>query len=568
MARPTKKKSVSDYAQVAADYRDGVRAGTILASEWVKKACEREFQDQERAKRGWTYHYDPARANEVCEFIEKLPHVKGSWASRGERLKLQPWQVFILCTVFGWLNGADLRRYRTCYIEVPRKNGKSSLSAAVALYCFVMDGETGAEVCAAGTSRDSSRIVWRTAYEMLQASPELVEAAGLQLMANAIVQPSTNSTFKALSAEDRSIEGKSIHFAAVDELHLHRSRAVWDSLENATGARQQSLTWAISTAGYNQQGICFEIRTYLQKVLDGVTPDETFFGVIHCADPADDWQARTTWAKANPNLNVSVFEDDLQRLAAKAARTPSAQNTFLTKRLDLWVTTDTALFSMAGWAACADPGLKLVDFQHERCIVAVDLAPRHDFCAMAVVFRRDDEYYVFVFHYLNEAEVHDSPHPQYEAWARQGIIKTCPGNATDYAALEEDIETLAKAFEVAEVCYDPFNAHQFATRMQERGFTMIEIRAIVRNFSEATQQLDALIASGKIHHTGCPLLAWQMSNVAGHYDRKGNVYPVKTHGDNKIDGPIALIMALGRAMAEPESGGSVYDDPDQESPWL
>jgi phage terminase large subunit-like protein len=368
--------------------------------------------------------------------------------------------------------------------------------------------------------------------------------------AHAISQISTASRFQALSAEGNSLDGLNIHCAIVDELHAHRTRKVFDVLETAMGARSQPLLWLITTAGSDRSGICYEQRTYVTKILDGVVKDENYFGIIYTIDDGDDWTDPAIHRKANPNYGISVFPDDLERLCLKAQKMPSAQNNFLTKRLSVWVNADVALFSMAAWDSCADPRLSIEEFRDEPCWVGIDLAPRHDFSELLALFRRGEHYYAFARHYLSEIEAEESDNSQFAGWAASGRIETNPGNVTDYGRIEDDLRELSSRHQVNEVCFDPFSAHQFATRMQEQGFPMVEIRARVQNFSEPTKKLEALMAERKIHHDGDPVLAWMLSNVVGHYDRKDNVYPVRERPENKIDGAIALIMALSRAMTE------------------
>jgi len=368
--------------------------------------------------------------------------------------------------------------------------------------------------------------------------------------AHAISQISTASRFQALSAEGNSLDGLNIHCAIVDELHAHRTRKVFDVLETAMGARSQPLLWLITTAGSDRSGICYEQRTYVTKILDGVVKDENYFGIIYTIDDGDDWTDPAIHRKANPNYGISVLPDDLERLCLKAQKMPSAQNNFLTKRLSVWVNADVALFSMAAWDACADQRLSIDGFRDESCWVGIDLAPRHDFSELLALFRRGEHYYVFARHYLSEIEAEESDNSQFAGWAASGRVETNPGNVTDYGRIEDDLRELSSRHQVNEVCFDPFSAHQFATRMQEQGFPMVEIRARVQNFSEPTKKLEALMAERKIHHDGDPVLAWMLSNVVGHYDRKDNVYPVRERPENKIDGAIALIMALSRAMTE------------------
>jgi len=531
-------------------YAGDVVSGKIPACQWTIKACRRQLGDLERAKSSdFAYKFDRKKASRICEFIELLPHIKGEWARHGKRIELQPWQVFILTCVFGWVSKVTgLRRFKTAYNELPRKSGKSSLSSGVGIYCLCADGEAGSDVYSAATTRDQAKIVWQDAWHMVERSPGLKKAFGVSTTAHAISQISTASKFQALSAEGNSLDGLNIHCAIVDELHAHRTRKVFDVLETAMGARTQPLLWLITTAGSDRSGICYEQRTYLTRILDGVVKDETYFGVIYTIDDGDDWTDAAVHAKANPNYGISVFPDDLERLCLKAQKMPSAQNNFLTKRLSVWVNADVALFSMTAWEACADPSLSIDQFRGEPCWVGIDLAPRRDFSELLVLFRRDEHYYPFVRHYLSEQEVEESENSQFAGWARDGWIRTNPGNVTDYGAIEDDLKELSHDLQINEVCFDPFSAHQFATRMQEQGFPMIEIRARVENFSEPTKKLEALMAEGKIHHDGDPVLTWMLSNVVGHYDRKDNVYPVKERPENKIDGAIALIMALSRAM--------------------
>jgi phage terminase large subunit-like protein len=393
---------------------------------------------------------------------------------------------------------------------------------------------------------------------MVERSPGLQTTFGVGLMAHSITQTSTSSRFQALSAEGNTLDGLNIHCAIVDELHAHSTRKVYDVLETATGARTQPLLWLITTAGSDRSGICYEQRGYVTKILENVTKDETYFGIIYTLDEDDDWQDPAVWQKANPNYGVSVFPDDIARLAEKAKKMSSAQSNFLTKRLSVWVNADTPLFNMASWDACRDSSLKEDDFRDAECWAAVDLAPRHDFVAYGKLFRRDGEYYYFCRHYLSEVEVQENSNSSYDGWARDGWILTNEGNVTKYDDLELEIEADCKKFQIREICFDPSSAHQFSTRMLDKGFPMIEIRAHVLHFSEATKKADALMSEKKIHHAGDPVLAWEISNVVGHYDRKDNVYPVKERPELKIDGAICLIMALNRAILD-EGSGSVYD---------
>jgi phage terminase large subunit-like protein len=551
-------KGGKDYAAIARGYAEGVLLGEIPACEWVKKACRRQIADLER--QDLTYRYDEKKAARVCRFIEKLPHIKGKWAKAGRRIELQPWQIFILTTAFGWVSReTGLRRYKTAYLEMPRKNGKSSMSSGVGIYCCCADGEEGGEIYSAATTRDQAKIVWQDAWHMVERSPGLKTAFGVSTTAHAISQVRTASRFQALSAEGNSLDGLNIHCAIVDELHAHRTRKVFDVLETATGARSQPLLWLITTAGSDRSGICYEQRTYLTKILDGVVKDDTYFGVIYTIDDGDDWSSPKVWAKANPNYGVSVFPEDIERLCVKALKMPSAQNNFLTKRLSVWVNADSAFFNMVELAKCADPKLKAEEFLGEPCWIGIDLATRRDIAPRIQLFRRGDHYYCFGRYYLPESEIEGSKNSQYSGWVRDGWITATPGNIIDFGYIEEDLIELASKYQIMEVDYDPFQANQFTTRMMKEGFPMVEMRPLVKTFSEPMKHLDALISEGKFHYNGDPVLAWMFSNVVAHFDIKDNVFPRKERDENKIDGVVALLMCLGRAMVADSEPGSIYE---------
>ena len=526
-----RKKKERDYPAIARTYAEGVVSGKVPACKWTVSACRRQLADLQKEKSAgqeFPYRFDDYKASRICRFIEKLPHIKGQWAKDGGRIVLQPWQIFILTTVFGWVHReTGLRRFRIVYIEVPRKNGKSTFSAGVGIYCTCADGEEGSEVYSAATTRDQAKIVWKDAHSMVERSPGLKSHFGVTTSAFAISQLKTASRFQALSAEGNSLDGLNIHCAIVDELHAHRTRKVYDVLETATGARTQPLIWNITTAGSDRSGICYEQRTYLTKILEDVAPDDTYFGMIYSLDDGDDWTDPAVWAKANPNYGVSVFPDDLQRLCQKARQMTSAQANFQTKRLSVWVNADQALFNIEAWNRCADPSLKEEDFHNESCWIGVDLAPRHDFCSLVKLFRRDDDYYCFAKHCLSDDEVEESPNAQFRGWRDEKWITTNPGNVNDYGLLEEELREADRNFRICEVAYDDYSAHQFCTRMQEEGLPMVNYGATVKNFNEPTKLLEALINSGRIHHNGDPVLAWMMSNVVGHFDRKDNVFPGK-----------------------------------------
>ena len=565
-----------DYAAIALGYANDVVAGTIAACKWTIAACQRQLDDLAKQRTpGFPFAYEPARGARVCRMLELLPHIKGRWKS--PTIRLEAWQIFLLMTVFSWVYAtaaaADpelrekdgLRRFRTAYTEVPRKNAKSTISAGVALYMLALDHEQGAECYSAATTKDQARIVFDVARAMARKTPAYCDRFGVDVSAHALIVPDSESTFKALSSEDNSLDGLNPHLAVIDELHAHKTRGVYDVLETATGARSQALLWSITTAGSNRGGICYEVRTYLTKILGGAATDDSFFGIIYSIDDDDDWADPRVWAKANPNYGVSVFPDDIARLCRKAQELPSAQPNFLTKRLNVWVNADSPWMDMRKWDACADPTLTLDQFEGEDCVAAFDLASRIDIAARLYLFQRavpeknkdgEDEprthYYAFGRFYLPEDVIEESDNSQYAGWARAGRLIATDGDTTDQNLIQDDLRLDSHRINFREVAYDPYQAQKFAAELMEEGFPMVELGATVKNFSAPMKEVEALVRARRLHHDGDPVLTWMVSNVVCHVDKKDNVFPNKQTAKNKIDGAVALIMAMGRAMHAPE----------------
>ncbi len=437
------------HVEAANRYVRDVLSGKIPACKFVRQACERQLNDLEKfSGEGADYYFSGEAAEEICNFIEQLPHVKGEWARRREKIKLWPWQQFILTTVFGWKKANGLRRFRMAYIEVPRKNAKSTLSAGIGLYGLTKDGEIGAEVYSAATTRDQAKIVFADAQQMARKTKGLEVKYGLRVNAHNISVLERASKFEALSAEGETLDGLNVHVGIIDELHAHRTRQVFDVIETATGSRAQPLIWSITTAGSNRSGICYEQRTYITKILDSVVEDESYFGIIYTIDAEDDWTSEDAWKKANPNYGVSIYPDDIARLATKAMQLPSAQNNFLTKRLNVWVNADTAWMDMRAWERCGNPELSMDEFEGEPCIIAVDLASKIDLAAMCAIFQREGHYFTFWKYYLPEAAIENASNSQYAGWANSGRITITPGNVIDFGQIEEDLKALCSRFQV------------------------------------------------------------------------------------------------------------------------
>lgn len=559
-------KIARDFVGMATEYAQDVVAKKIPACDWVRYACERQLNDLARAEseEGWHYHFDEAAASRVCKFIELLPHIKGEKAKRKELIVLEPWQCFILTTVFGWLNDRGLRRFRTVYAEIPRKNAKSTLSSGVALYLFALDGEEGAEVYSAATTRDQAKIVWDDAKAMADKSPGLKKRFGVRTSANVLTVPRTSSVFRALSRDQGgNLDGLNIHGGVIDELHAHKTREVFDVIETGTGARTNPLLWLITTAGFNRAGICYEQRNYVCDILNKKHEDETYFGIIYTIDKGDDWFAPESWAKANPNWGISVNPDDIARKGKKASHTASAQPNFLTKHLNVWVNADSSWMDLRAWDSAGDESLKLEDFAGCEAWIGLDLASKIDLAALRIVVRKNGKKYTFGRFFLPEDTIEDSDNSQYAGWVIDGYLIATPGSIIDFQYIEDELERLCKLLDVKAIPYDPFQATQLATRMMDKGLPMIEYGATVLNFSEPMKMVEAETISGQLIHDACPVMTWNVSNVVCHTDVKDNIYPRKAVAENKIDGVVALIMAYGIELNAPPPkprAKSIYAD--------
>ena len=561
----------ANYVTAARQYAEAVVEGDIPACRWVQLACQRQLDDLARFKgKASPYRFNPkltdrtgkpfAPADNLCAFIERLPHVKGPLA--GMPITLEPWQVFILSTVYGWVKPDGTRRFRRAYIEVPRGNAKSTLSSAVALYMLAADGEGGAEVYSLATTRDQARIVFGDAQTMARKSSGFRSRFGVAVGAHNMHVLATGSKFEALSAEGSTLDGLNIHFGCVDELHAHKTRTVYDVVETGTGKRDNSLLWVITTAGSNRAGICYEVRTFVTKLLDRVFKDDSQFGIIFGLDDGDDWASEAALIKANPNWGISVRAEILLPLQAKAMQLPSAVNNFKTKHLNEWVNADTAWMDMRAWDRCADTALDLETFAGQPCWIGLDLASKTDIAALVLVFAHPDiagAFAVFGRYYLPEDTVMATGNSQYPGWMRTGRLTVTPGNVIDFSWIEADLIDAVSRFAIQAVAFDPFQATQLSTRMIAEGLPMIEVRPTVLNFSEPMKTLEALVLQRKLIHDGDPVLTWMVSNVVAHLDAKDNIYPRKERPENKIDGIVALIMALARASLPGAIVESIYD---------
>ena len=534
--------------------------GLIPASSWVLKSCERYFDDIENQE-ALGIEFCITSAQKVIDFFSKLKHSKGEWA--GQVFRLEPWQEFILWNLFGWKwRDTKLRRFRTGYIEVARKNGKSTFFAGIGLYLFAYDDEPGAEVYCAATKRDQAKIVWGEGKRMVQRSPELHRK--IDLFRSSMVIMNTACKYEPLGADEDTLDGLNPHASIIDELHAHKSRAVWDVLETASGARRQPIQVAITTAGYDKQSICWDQHSYLEKILTGVLKDETYFGMIYTLDPEDNWEDDAVWIKANPNIGVSVKYDDLRLQADRAKSLPRQLNAFLRLRMNQWTESEVRWLPPEAWAACDAP-VELEGLHGMKGYAGLDLSSTTDLTALIYVFEpqtETDYYRVLCRFFMPQDNVQQRVRQDrvpYDMWIRQGFITATPGNVVDYDWILRQIADDGAVFDIKEVGFDRWGASRIQTQLQDMGVTVVPIGQGYQSMSPPSKELEKLVLSKRLAHGGNPVLRWMASNVVIRTDPAGNIKPDKSKSTERIDGIVALVMGLDRATRSME-GRSVYEN--------
>jgi phage terminase large subunit-like protein len=558
-------------------YAREVVSGKIIACRYVILACQRHLDDLEKSKsKSYPFKFDKDHGERVCRFIEKLPHTKGKWARLNQKLKLEPWQYFQFVNVFGWRRKKNgFRRFREAYSEIPRKNGKSAIGAGSAVYMFAADGEAGAEVYSGATTEKQAWEVFRPARRMCLKTPDLVAHFGIEVNAKNLNIQKDDSRFEPLIGDPG--DGSSPSFAVVDEYHEHTDNSLYETMISGMGAREQGLIWAITTAGSDIAGPCYEQRSRVIEMLENTTPDDELFGVVYTIDKEDDWTSVEALRKANPNMGVSISEDYLVSQQQKAIKNARHVNTFKTKHLNVWVQSKTAFFNMEKWKGCEDLSLALENFQGQECILGLDLARKLDMNSMPRVLVKYIEgkkhyYCVAPCFWVPEDTVFNDDNKRlsdrYQGWVNAEYLLATDGAEIDYREILEEAKDTEIIAPVVCSAIDPHGATNLSHHMMDEGLEPVTVTQNYTNLSDPMKELEAAISSGRFHHDGHPIMTWCISNVVGKY-LPGNedvVRPVKEGADNKIDGAVALIMAIGRWMlreAEPnQDKDSIYDSTD------
>ncbi|WP_256310490.1 terminase large subunit [Tissierella carlieri] len=508
--------------------------------------------------------FNEDKAKHAVNFINNLKHTKGQW--RGVPFDLLPWQDRIIRDVFGTVKNNGYRQYNTAYVEIPKKNGKSELAAAIALYLTCGDGEWGAEVYGCAADRQQASIVFDVAVEMVEQSPALKKRIKPIMSVKRLVYKPTNSFYQVLSAEAFTKHGLNVHGVIFDELHAQPNRDLFDVMTKGSGdARLQPLFFLITTAGTDRNSICFEQHQKAVDLLEGRKIDHTFYPVIYGIKDDDDWMDERNWYKANPSLDHTIDIEKVRNAFNSAKENPAEENIFRQLRLNQWVKQSTRWMQMDKWDECnfeVNPGSLI----GRECYGGLDLSSSIDITAFVLVFppRYEEEKYIILpYFWIPEENLKlrvRRDHVPYDIWEQQGYIKTTEGNVVHYGFIESFIEELGTRYNIKEIAFDRWGAVQMTQNLDGMGFTVVPFGQGYKDMSPPTKELMKLTLEKKIAHGGNPVLRWMMDNIYVKTDPAGNIKPDKEKSTEKIDGAVATIMALDRAIRNEGNGGSVYDD--------
>lgn len=546
--------------EIGKQYARDVRDGKVVVGRFVKLAVDRYFRDLEFGhEKG--YFFDDEDAKRYIKFFQYVSLSKGD--TEGRYFKLEPWQTFLVMNIFGWkktVNGKVKRKYKEAYVQVPKKNGKTSIAAALGLSGLIIDRENGPEVCTAAYTREQARQCFDEAQSMVRFSSSLSNRA--HVYANSIVVPATRGSFKPVSNEAKTKEGKNTHFGILDEYHLHTNDKVRDSIQTGMVARSQPFFFIITTAGDDKNGPCYAYRNICIDVLESRASLDDVFILIYEIDEGDDWKDPAIWAKANPNLGVSVTMDGLQSMFAKALLSGVKEVEFKTKHLDMWVDAAVTWIPSETWDSMANPDF--IPPQGAICYGGIDLGKSRDMSAFALYF---PEYkYLKVKYYVPEesAEFVVRGRVNYKEWIRQGYVTATPGKTTDYGFIIEDILKAAEQYELNFVGFDPYGSSFFKDKLrddlgviyagqkQSDGEVKYGYHERLQPFRQGfvsmgppTKSFEEKCVNTEMIHDGNPITSWMLGNVSIDTDAAGNMKVVKNKSRDKVDGIVASIMAIG-----------------------
>ena len=510
--------------------------------------------------------FDEKKARRVIRFIECLKHTKGEF--HGKPFKLLPWQEKIIRDVFGTVRDKDpsMRQYNQVYIEIGKKNGKSELGAALALNMLINDDEWKAEVYSCASDRQQAAIVFDVAVDMVRQNPTLSKLIKIIPSTKRMVYQPTGSIYQVLSSEVATKHGLNVSACIFDELHTQPTRALYDVMTQGSGdARKQPLWFFLTTAGTDRNSVCWEVHQKALDILEGRKHDPRFYPVVYGLPDDADWQDEQNWYKCNPSLGYTITIDKVRDAYHKALETPADENMFRQLRLNQWVKQSIRWMPMDKWDECGAPVIP-GDLDGRICYAGLDLSSTGDLTTLVLVFPPSDEsepYQILPFFWLPEETLPlrvRRDHVMYDVWEKQGFLQTTEGNVVHYVFIEKFICELGEKYNIREIAYDRWNATQMVQNLEDDGFTMIPFGQGFRDMSPPTKELMRLVLEHRLAHGGHPVLRWNMDNAFVRTDPAGNLKIDKQKSTEKVDGAVALVMALDRAMKNQNSGGSVYDE--------
>lgn len=586
-----------NYCEIALGYARTAAADKRQEShcKWVRLAAQRHLDDLKRSKtRAFEFYFDPWHGNDICDVIEKLPHIEGNWCTcpgaaddihsdRCGKIDLEPAQIFILSTVFGWRRkGSGLRRFTMVYEEVARKNAKSTKTAGVSLYCLACENETGPQVLTVATTFDQAKKVFHPAKRMVEKTPDLQEAFSLIAWAKSIECKDNGGYMQPLHAKSKSQDGHNPHLVTLDEFHAHKDRGLFNVMRSAFGARKQPLMWIITTAGSDINGPCYEERAFATKVLEGTIVADHYFVIIFTLDRAEDYGDgrkvgddpfdETKWCKANPLLGAAVQLSELRQYAIEAKSNPAAEGEFKTKRLNIWIGALSAWLNVTQWNICGDTSLTLDDFAGLDCYIGADLSNVDDLSALVLAaIDKDGRLLVKPWFYVPEARLQsvDTSVKQitelYKRWVAGGHLTTTPGDFIDHNTIEAQIRELKVQLAARKVTFDQWNSGlAMAARLNEEFGEPdnpfgLQMAKNARNYTDPAKAIEARVKSGpaRLRHDGNPVLMWMVGNAVVDRRTDGSILPKKetANSANKIDGVDAMLNAIAPMLLPSDDDG-------------
>ncbi len=530
----------------AQKYCQAILSGEIPSCKLIQKAAQRFNNDLLRTD----IIFNEDLYLHAVEFIESLEHTVGTYA--GNLFKLEPWQHFIVANLFGFVKPDGYRRYTRAYVEVPRKNGKSTFSNALMLYGLLADGEEGAQVYSAATKLDQAMMVFSESARVCKQVDWIAEGVNVYNSVNNRRINYGNSFYRPLEWNPGKQDGLNTHFAVIDEYHAHSSDELYNVIRNSMGARLQPLLFVITTAGFNRESACYRHRQYCTKVLEGAINDDALFSVIYTLDDGDDWMEPVNWAKANPNYGVSVNPRQLEEGLQEAKELSHKEVEFKTKLLNVWTDTAQTWISDENWMKCKN------DVEpHGECYGGLDLATTGDFCAFSLYWPSTGA--VRSWYWLPDEAAKRRNDQQGDAirnWSRDGLITVTEGNVTDYEFIRHKIIELAENYDIQEIAYDRWNATQIVNDLMNAGLTMYPFGQGFGSMSAPTKEFERLVKNRNLQHDGNPVTRWMLGNVMLKRDPADNIKIDKSKSGDKVDGPVSIVMALGTYLQEAQKNNN------------